>query len=268
MRFLRLKHLLITHIAVGLMTANIFAQPSEKDTAFMFHRFTTTGASLQSMSEYGFAITQQMQSQPNLNLVIRLCSSQEIATAVGTAAVDPISLTWFLMNAETIPKISVDRILVEVSPECVENKSLSTATELWLIPKSKASNYTQICACRLREVQYKSNSGNKENFTIGTKKYREAFNRLHKDVDSELQDAGFVIGYFNIGSAKSVKKQLLNLKNYANKKKLNSKKIFWGVLNWNREDSVGEIKNVVIKAIRITDECAENGKLPETIFIE
>jgi hypothetical protein len=269
MRFSKLKYLSAVSFIIGLITVNVFTQTSESRDAFMLYRFDTNGSSVQSMSEYGFEVAQTMSARPDLKLVVRLCSTEKMTVAVGTAAVDPISLTWFLMNAkETLPKISVDSILVEVSPNCVKSGAVSTAVELWLIAKSKTSDYEQIKACKLRETQYRSKDDEREDVFVGTKKYREAFNRLYKDISLRTQDAGLIIGYHNIGRTRLVEKQLLNLKNNVNKKKLNSENLFFGMLEWNQDDSVGQIKNVVVKAIRVTDDCAPKGELGSIVFID
>lgn len=260
--------LTLTAVSLAVVCSPLSAQSNPTKDELVLKRFLTDGSSIDSMSEYGYEIATRMKENSKLNLVIKLCTSESLAVAAGKAAVDPIGLAWFLQNSRVFPPVPVERMLVETSQNCLKNTPERTAVEIWLIPDSNSPNETRITACRLSSTEYRSKSDENDISFVGTNRPRRAFDMLGRDIENGIQDAGVVIAYRNLRSSRKLNRSWGAIKRYVRSKNLDASKLFFGKLPWNSGDGVGLIQKIVVKGIKVENNCSKGVQKPREILID
>jgi hypothetical protein len=232
-----------------------------------------SGSSANNLSNIGYQVIDSVVKDSDLSLVVRLCSNQNMEIAIGTATINPVTLTLFFSKSRLFERITADKIFVQLSRTCSSSEVFSTATEVWLVSgkyvKENRSDLLEIG--RIRLTVYRSRIDLTNDLLVGTRSYKRAFYFMLRELNRRKIDRGIIIGYKdgNILS-KSVDKQLKWVNRFIgkNNKSLSLKKIFVCDLFWNRGDEDGIISNVEILGVRIENNRKSRMPIFETEFID
>ena len=252
-----------------LLFSNLIYGQVKFDTPRLIQRYKISGSSTHSMSEFGYEIASAFKENADVRLILRLCSTKSLQIAIGTAAVDPVGMMEFFDKSAEFKIITAKKTFLELSNKCVELNSISTATELLIVPSDyiKINQDNLVELSRIKLVEYRSSKD--ALCKVGTSKYKPAFFQMVKDIKSDKISFGLVLGYKDRnGLYKSLKRRLKWASRHLRMSGFAKDRVFINEIGWNRGDEGGEFHDAVILGVKISKNTKEDSPVREIIFVK
>lgn len=233
-----------------------------QQSAKLITRYEIGGSSIDSMGEYSAPILEYLLKEPDRSLTIRLCSAQPLPVAIGTAAVEPETLSDYLDRY----RVSRDRILINRSNSCAGKSATNTATELWVgLPPE--TDGIRACELTVREIQSRSDKARK--IYIGTGDHVRAIKRLIEELKKDPSTTGVVLGYYLEKPTAQTTQKLRSANALLRKSGLSADRYRVTPLYWTGwPETEGPIRHLTIRIVKTNNQCDLNRPAKSTVWLK
>jgi hypothetical protein len=159
-------------------------------SATLFKRYED-GAAPNRLNEDVLTLSLERQSKDRTRIGVRVCSKEPMPVALMTASADPIYIAERLVAAFAyLP----ERVVFLRSEDCVSSKwPKESVTEVWMVPDGAAFP-AHVEAAAAGDV--KRTALGKQKVNRGVQDYRDAVQKLIRDLRQKPAATGVVFGYF------------------------------------------------------------------------